>query len=86
MFFQNRTNMDRLGKNRDAVMKLTGGKSESETVDLIFYKLNSLYGDDGIIGSFLTFMRKHRKEMFLYLKNPKVEKTSDLAEQHFSIQ
>ena len=28
MFFQNRTNMDRLGKNRDAVMKLTGGKSE----------------------------------------------------------
>jgi hypothetical protein len=24
--------------------------------------------------------------MFLYLENPEVEKTSDLAEQHFSIQ
>ena len=49
-------------------MKLTEGKSEPEIVDLIFYKLNSLYGDDAIIGSFLTFVRKHRREVFLYLK------------------
>jgi transposase-like protein len=86
MFFQNMTNMDRLGKNRDAVMKLADEKSESEIVDLILYKISSLYGDDPIIGSFLAFVRKHRKEVFLYLKNPEVEKTSDIAEQHFSIQ
>ncbi len=31
-------------------------------------------------------IEKHRKEMFLYVENAEVEKTSDLAEQHFSIQ
>ncbi len=86
MFFQKKTNLKKLGKNRDAVVKLTEGKTEWEIVEIILYKLNSLYGDDRIIASFLTFLRKHRHEVFLYLEDPQVEKTSDKAEQHFSIQ
>ena len=52
---------------------------------MILYKLNSLYGNDRIIASFLTFVRKDRNEVFLYLDDNMVEKTSDKAEQHFSI-
>ena len=68
MFFQKKTNLKKLGKNRDAVVKLTEGKTEWEIVEIILYKLNSLYGDDRIIASFLTFLRKHRHEVFLYLE------------------
>jgi len=86
MFFQNGTNMNKLGKNKDAVLKLTDGKNESENVDLIMEIMESMYGEYAEIRKFLDFIGKHRKEVFLYLKNPEVEKTSDRAEQHFSIQ
>jgi transposase-like protein len=86
MFFQNGTNLNKLGKNREAVMKLTEGRNESEKVDLILEKIESMYGEYTEIRKFLDFIRKHRKEVFLYLNNPEVEKTSDSAEQHFSIQ
>ena len=86
MFFQNETNLNKLGKNGDAVLKITEGMSEKEIVEIMQEKINSLYGNDRIIASFLTFMKRHRKEVFLYLENHEVEKTSDLAEQHFSIQ
>ena len=85
-FFQNGNNLKKLGKNGDAVVKLTEGKTGRKIVEIILYKLNSLYGGDRIIVSFLTFVKMHRKEVFLYLENHDVEKTSDLAEQHFSIQ
>ena len=39
-----------------------------------------------IISGFLSFVRKHRKCVFLYVVNPEVEKTSDKAKQRFSIQ
>ena len=71
MFFQNETNLKKLGENRDAVVKLTEGRTEGEIVEIILYKLNSLYGDDRIIASFLTFVRKHRHEVFLYLEDPR---------------
>ena len=48
--------------------------------------MNSLYVDDAIIGSFRTLVRKHWREVFLYLKNPEVEKTSDVTEQRYPIQ
>jgi len=86
MFFQNGTNMNKLGKNKDAVLKLTEGRNESEKVDLIMEIMEIMYGEYAEIRKFLDFIRKHRKEVFLYLKNPEVEKTSDRAEQHFSIQ
>ena len=62
------------------------GEDEREIVEIALYKINSLYGEDSIIRSFLTFVKKNRKEVFLYLDNPEVEKTSDKAEQHFSVQ
>ncbi|AKA47732.1 hypothetical protein IX51_00005 [uncultured archaeon] len=86
MFFQNRTNLKKLGKNRDAVLKLTEGMSEREIVEIMLDRINSLYGGDSIMASFLKWVKKHRKEVFLYLENPDVEKTSDKAEQHFSVQ
>lgn len=86
MFFQNKANLDKLGKDRDAVLKLTEGMSERGIVEIMLEKINSLYGGDRIMASFLKWVKKHRNEVFLYLENPDVEKTSDLAEQHFSIQ
>ena len=86
MFFQNKSNMDKLGMNKYAVEKITEGMNEKEIVKIMLEKINSLYGDDRIIESFLTFVRNHRKEVFLYLRDPEVEKTSNKAEQHFSIQ
>jgi hypothetical protein len=86
MFFQNETNLKKPGKNREAVLKLTAGKNESENVDLLLKKIESMYGEYPEIRKFMDLIRNHRKEVFLYLKNPEVEKTSDKAEQHFSIQ
>lgn len=86
MFFQNEKNLHALGKNSESMRNLINGKDEKEIVNMIIYKINSLYGEDSIIKSFLTFVRRYRKEVFLYLKNPEVEKTSDKAEQHFSVQ
>ena len=86
MFFQNKTDLDRLEKNGDAVLKITEGMSEKEIVEIMQEKINSLYGNYRIISSFLTFVRKHRNEAFLNLDDNMVEKTSDKAEQHFSIQ
>ena len=86
MFFQNETNLNKLGKNKEAVLKLTDGKNETEKVGLILERIESMYGEYPEISKFLDLIRKHRNEVFLYLKNPEVEKTSDKAEQHFSIQ
>ena len=60
--------------------------SEGETVEIMLDRLMSLYGDDPIIDGFLSLMERYRKEVFLYLDNPEVEKTSDKAEQHFPVQ
>jgi hypothetical protein len=86
MFFQNETNLKKLGRNSETVRKLVEGRSERGIVEIMLDKTRSLYGGDMIISGFLSFVRKHRKEVFLYLENPEVEKTSDIAEQHFSVQ
>jgi hypothetical protein len=61
-------------------------KLKGSTSDIMLEKITSLYGDDSIISNFLSFLRRYRKEVFLYLEDHMVEKTSDKAEQHFSIQ
>ena len=48
--------------------------------------INGVYHEDPVIQSFLTFVKNNRKGVFLYLDNREVEKTSDKAEQHFSVQ
>ena len=86
MFFQNETNLERLGRNSESMRELIRGKDEREIVDIVLYKINSLYGEYPIMRSLLAYLRKHRKEVFLYMDNPEVEKKSDKAEQHFSVQ
>ena len=86
MFFQSERNLNRLGKNKESMVRLTQGKSESEIVNIILEIIQSMYGEDIIITRFLDFIIKQRKEVFPYLKDPNVEKISDKAEQHFSIQ
>ena len=61
-------------------------QNEKQIVEIMLEKITSLYGYDPIIANFLSFLKRHRKEVFLYLQDPIVEKTSDIAEQHFSIQ
>ena len=86
MFFQNQKNLRNLGKNSDPMAGVITGKNETDTVDILLEKITSLYGYDPIISIFLSFLKRHRKEVFPYLQDPMVEKTSDIAEQHFSIQ
>ena len=86
MFFQNEKNLTDLGRNREPIACLITGKNEKQIVEIMLEKITSLYGYDPIIANFLSFLKKHRKEVFLYLQDPMVEKTSDIAEQHFSIQ
>ena len=77
MFFQNRKSLDRFGKSRDAALNLAEGMSERGIVEMMLEKINSLYGGDRIMASFLKWVKKDRNEVFLYLRNPDVEKTSD---------
>ena len=86
MFFQNQKNLMNLGKNSDPIAGIITGRNETNTVDMMLEKITSLIGYDGIISNFLSFLKRHRKEVFLYLQDPMVEKTSDKAELHFSIQ
>ena len=86
MFFKNRKNHMNLGRNSDTIAFLIAGKNEKQIVEIMLEKITSLYGYGSIISNFLSFLKKHRKEVFLYLQDPMVEKTSDIAEQHFSIQ
>ena len=48
-------NLRKLGKNMDTVLKLTEGKNEKEFVEIMLYKLNSLYGDEEMIRDTLYF-------------------------------
>ena len=86
MFFQNEKNLMDLGRNREPIACLIAGKNEKQIVEIMLEKITSLYGYGSIISNFLSFLKKHRKEVFLYLQDPMVEKTSDIAEQYFSIQ
>ena len=67
-------------------MTIITGKNEKQIVEIMQEKITSLYGYDPIIANFLSFLKRNRKEVFLYLQDPMVEKTSNIAEQHFSIQ
>ena len=86
MFFRNKTNPDKLGENRDAVWKLTEGRSERDRQEMMLHKNRSLYCEDKVMTGFLKLVKKYRKKVFLYLDDNTVEKTSDKAEQYFSIQ
>ena len=86
MFFQNRKNLMGLERNSDPIAFLIAAKNEKQVVEIMLEKITSRYGYDSIISNFLSFLKRNRKEVFLYLRDPMVEKTSDIAEQHFSVQ
>ncbi len=48
-------------------MRLTEGRNDEEIVETILDKIMSLYGEDIIIFGFLSFVKKHRKEVFMHL-------------------
>ena len=80
MFFQNDANLTKLGKNMDAILNLTMNNDEKGIVHIMMHKIRNLHGDDPLISDFLRFVRKYRNEVFLYLEDPMVEKTSEITE------
>ena len=84
MFFQNEKNLWNLGKNSDHIPRIITGRNEKQIVEIMLDSLMSLYGDGGIIAGFFSFMKRYRIEVFLYLQDPMLENTSDIAEQYFS--
>ena len=76
MFFQNEKNLMDLGRNREPITRIITGMNEKQIVEIMMEKITSLYGYDSIISNFLSFLKRHRKEVFLYLQDPMVEKTS----------
>ena len=67
MFFQNEKNLMDLGRNCEPIACLIAGKNEKQIVEIMMEKITSLYGYDPIIATFLPFLKRHRKEVFLYL-------------------
>ncbi len=85
MFFQTEGNLKKIGDYSLSIMSNTKGKSEADRIQYILGVLDKYYGDDPIISKFLTFVEENRGEVFLYLKDSDVEKTTAKAEQHFSV-
>ena len=79
IFFQIEKNLMNLGRNSDPIAALIARKNETDTVDIMLENVNRLYGYDSIISNCLSFLKSHRKEVFLYLQDPMVEKTSDMV-------
>ena len=84
MFFQTPGNLRKIG-DYPSITEGMEGKSESETIQHIIGVLNRYYGDNAIISKFLSFLEENRAEVFLYLKDSKVEKTTGIAERHCSV-
>ncbi len=47
--------------------------------------IRRLYGTDGTVDRFIRLPDEQRGEFFLYLDDPLVVKTSNMAERHFSM-
>lgn len=86
MFFPIDENIENLEKNKDFVKNNIKGKSEREIVETMKNIIENLYGEHRIIQKFLEQINKRRKEIFLYLEDPAVPKTTNKAEGHFSVQ
>jgi hypothetical protein len=85
MFFQTPENLKKIGDYSASITESIEGRSESETVQHIIGILNRYYGDNPTISKFLSFVEENSGEVFLYLKDSNVEKTTGIAERHFSV-
>ena len=84
MFFQTPGNLRKIG-DYPLITEGMEEKSEYDTFQYIIGVLNRYYVDNAIISKFLSFLEENRAEVFLYLKDSKVEKTTGIAERHFSV-
>ncbi len=85
MFFQTEENLKNIGDYSISIAENTEGRSESEIVQSVIQIIDRYYGDDPIISKFLSFLEESRGEVFLYLKDSNVEKTTGIAERHFFV-
>ena len=85
MIFQSGKNLVNPRENCGPTARIIIGEHENEIIDIMLEKITSLYSDDAIISNFLSLQKRLRKEAFLYLYDPKVEKNSNKAEYHLPI-
>lgn len=85
MFFPTDENMDKLGKNKEAVSSMISGLDRKDAAERILEAIGDLYADEPIIKRFMKFLKKNRFTVFRYLDDPMVNKTNNVAEHHFSV-
>jgi hypothetical protein len=85
VFFHHEKNLWNLDRKCDPIARIITGGNEKQAVDIMLEKKTSLLRYDSVTSHFLTLLKRHRKEVFLCLQNPMVEKTSDIVVQHLSI-
>ena len=85
MFFQTPENLEKLGKNADPVARMISGMSAKDATFRILDLARDLYSGDPIIGKFLLFLRKNRRQVFRYLEDKNVQKMNKVSEHHFSM-
>jgi len=85
MFFPTDGNMDKLGKNMEAVSSMVMGLDRKDAIYKLIHIITDLYSDEPIIKRFLKFLKKNRFTVFRYLDDPMVNKTNNVAEHHFSV-
>lgn len=86
LFFPLDKNIENLEMNKEYVKNSISGKNEIEIVETMRALIERLYGEYKIIKDFLEFLDENEREVFLYLKDPAVPKTTNVAESHFSLQ
>jgi len=60
MFFPTDGNMDKPGKNREAVSSMVMGLDRKDATYKLIHIVNDLYSDEPIIKRFLKFLNKNR--------------------------
>jgi hypothetical protein len=85
MFFPTDENMDKLGKNKEAVSSMISGLDRKDAAERILEVIDDLYADEPIIKRFMKFLKKNRFTVFRYLDDLMVNKTNNVAEHHFSV-
>ena len=78
MLIQTPVNLRKIGDYL-SIMEGIERKSEYGTVQYIIGLLNRYYGDNPMISKFLSFLGENRAEVFLYLRDSSVEKTTGNA-------
>lgn len=74
--FHTEKDLIELGRNREAKARIITGMNEKQKVEIMLEKITNLYGYYSIIATFISLLKRHRKEVFLDVQDPMVKKTS----------